>query len=218
MSAVLKPKIVDEDFYPVQEEGKPMAETDLHVTAILDLTQYLRFHFRNEPVLVLADHTLYYERGNPKKFVAPDIFVVKGVEKEPSRRVFKLWEEKPPSVVFEMSSRSTWADDFYKKWRLYGQIGVREYYIFDPEYDYLPEPIVAFKRKNGELEKVKVKKRRIFSEELVLDIVDTGAGLRLFDPQTKQFLKTYTESQDALQNAEGEISRLKAELERLKSK
>ncbi|HEX8194837.1 MAG TPA: Uma2 family endonuclease [Pyrinomonadaceae bacterium] len=211
MSAVLKPKFDEEDFYPIREEGKPMAETDLHVTAILDLIQYLRFHFRDEPVVVLGDHTLYYERGNPKKFVAPDVFVVKGVEKELPRRVFKLWEEKPPSVVFEISSRSTWADDFYKKWKLYEQIGVLEYYIFDPEYDYLPEPIIAFKRKNGEFEKARVKKGRIFSEELGLEIVDTGKGLRLYEPKTKQFLSTYDEAQ-------AEIARLRAELVSLKTK
>lgn len=211
MSAVLKPKFDEEDFYPVQEEGGPMAETQIHIRQILYLIDVLEFFFQNEQIVVLGDHTLYYDRGNPKKFIAPDVFVVKGVEKEPPRRVFKLWEEKPPSVVFEISSRSTWADDFYKKWKLYEQIGVREYYIFDTEYDYLPEPIIAFKRKNGEFEKVKVKRRRIFSEELGLEIIDTGKGLRLFDPQTKQFLRTYEEAQ-------AEIARLKAELESLKTK
>jgi Uma2 family endonuclease len=218
MSAVLKPKFDEEDLYPVRDEDKPMAETDLHITAILDLVQSLRFYFKNENVLVLGDHTLYYERSNPKKYVAPDVFVVKGVEKEPPRRVFRLWEEKPPSVVFEISSRSTWGDDLHKKLKVYEQIGVREYYIFDPEYDYLPEPIVAFKRKNGEMEKVRVKKRRIYSEELSLEIVDTGAGLRLFDQQTKRYLLTYSEAETARIEAEAELKRLREEIEQLKSR
>lgn len=96
-----------------------------------------------------------------------------------------------------------------KKWFLYQQFGVKEYYIFDPEYDYLPEPLIAYRLKRGELKQVPIKNNRIFSEELRLEIVDTGEGLRLFNPETNQFMRTLSES-------ENEVTRLREELERLR--
>lgn len=170
-----------------------MGETDWHIDTITYLFQTLKAHFASAPdVKVLADIMFYYEEGDPHKVVSPDVMVVKGVGKQ-MRRVFKLWEEKPPEVVFEISSRKTWGEDLNKKWALYERVGVKEYYIFDPEYDYLPEPLVAYRLKKGELKKVSIKKRRIFSEALGLEIVDTGEGLRLFNPAVKDFLKTIEE-------------------------
>ena len=87
---------------------------------------------------------------------------------------------------------------------------MKEYYVFDPEYDYLPEPLVAYRLKRGELVKVNVENGRIFSEEIGLEIVDTGDGLRLFDVETKQFMRTLSES-------ENEVARLREELDKLKS-
>jgi hypothetical protein len=100
---------------------------------------------------------------------------------------------------------------------LYQQFGVKEYYIFDPEYDYLPEPLVAYRVKRGELKQIAVKNHRIFSEELGLEIVDTGEGLRLFNPTTKEFLGTLGEEYRGRLAAEAEVERLRQELARLKN-
>ena len=35
---------------------------------------------------------VYYEQGNPRKFVVPDAFVVKGVLSR-QRRIYKIWVE-----------------------------------------------------------------------------------------------------------------------------
>ena len=210
MSAVLKLKSKIEIYYP-ESDGKPMGETDYHIQTITYLYQALSAFFEKQSdVKILADIMFYYDEGYPRKVFAPDVMFVKGVGNHP-RRTYKLWEEKQfPQVIFEISSRSTWGDDLNKKWLLYQQFGVKEYYIFDPEYDYLPEPLVAYRLKKGELAKVVVKKNRIYSEELGLEIVDTGQGLRLFNPQTKEFLYNLGE-------AEAEIERLRREIKQLKS-
>lgn len=209
MSAVLNPKIEAKEIHYPESDGKPMGETDWHIQTIIYLSEALDVFFAKTPnVKVLADIMFYYEEGNPRKVFAPDIAVVKGVGKHP-RRTYKLWEEGVfPQVVFEISSRKTWGEDLNKKWFLYQQFGVKEYYIFDPEYDYLPEPLVAYRFKRGELKQVSIKNRRIFSPELNLDVVDTGEGLRLFNPETKEFLRT-------LGAAEAEIERLREEIKRL---
>ena len=218
MSAVLKLKPKTEIFYP-ESDGKPMGETDYHIKTITYLYQALDAFFDSSPdVKVLADIMFYYQEGNTHKVFSPDVMVVKGVGKH-LRRSYKLWEEKQfPQVIFEISSRGTWGEDLNKKWFLYQQFGVKEYYIFDPEYDYLPEPLVAYRLKKGELKKVTVKKNRIFSEELGLEIVDTGNGLRLFNPQNKEILGTFGEEREARLNSEAEIIKLRQEIEKLKNK
>ena len=210
MSAVLKLKNKAEIFYPVSD-GKPMGETDFHVQTITYLYQTLTAFFDSvTDVKILADIMFYYEEGNPRKVFSPDVMIVKGVGNHP-RRSYKLWEEKQfPQVIFEISSRKTWGEDLNKKWLLYQQLGVKEYYIFDPEYDYLPEPLIAYHIKRGELRQVPTKNGRIFSEELGLEIVDTGKGLRLFNTATNEFMRTLSES-------ENEVLRLRKELERLRS-
>jgi Uma2 family endonuclease len=205
-------------YYP-ESDGQPMAETDFHITAIMYLFQSLRtFFLQANDTKVFADIMFYYEEGNPYKSISPDVMVVKGVGKHP-RRVFKLWEENVPEVVFEISSRKTWRDDLQKKFFLYQQFGVKEYYIFDPEYDYLTdEPLVAFHLKNGEFKPVKVKKGRVFSPALQLEIVDNGERLRLFNPETKSYLLTNEELSVKLSDADNQIEKLKAELAKLKAK
>lgn len=120
-------------YYP-ESDGQPVAETDIHRNLMAELIGELEAFYQHDPtVYVSGNLLLYYEKGNTKKNVSPDVFVVKGIPKE-ERRVYKLWEEgKAPDVVFELSSRRTWGDDLQKKWRLYARLGVQEYYIFDPE-------------------------------------------------------------------------------------
>lgn len=205
-------------FYP-ESDGKPVAETDIHVNTIFDLFGTLtRFFSEETDVRVFADIMFYYEEGNPRKFIAPDVMVVRGVEKH-LRRVFKLWEETVPEVVFEISSRGTWREDFEKKFNLYKEIGVKEYYIFDPEYEYLKDEefFVAYHLEDGEYKKIKTGIGRIFSPALGLEIVNTGAGLRLYNPETESFLPTNEELADEVKQKNEEINLLKAELAKLKA-
>ena len=208
MSATLKLKKQAEVYYP-ESDGKPMGETDFHIQTITYLYQALSAFFASETnVKVSADIMFYYEENNPRKVFAPDVMVVRGVGKH-LRRTFRLWEEKIPEVVFEVSSRGTWKEDFQKKFILYQKLGVKEYYIFDPEYDYLVEPLVAYHLKEEEFKEIKLKRGRVFSPALGLEIVDTGETLRLFNPLTKSFLPT-------MEELESEVEKLKAEVAKLK--
>ena len=203
-----------EIFYP-ESDGKPVAETEIHINTIFNLYGILRNYFSNKAdVAVIADMMFYYEEGNLNKSIAPDVMVIKGVHKN-LRRVFKLWEENVPEVIFEISSRGTWKEDFQKKFLLYESFGVKEYYIFDPEYDYLSEPFNAFHLKGKSFKKIKIKKGTIFSPSLNLEIVNTNKTLRLFNPETKEFLPTMEElAQQAtkVETLKSEIEQLKAEL------
>ena len=214
MSA-LRQAVAVELEYP-ETDGNPMAETDLHRDLMIELIEQLKTHFQDDPlVYVSGNMLLYYEKGNVKKRLAPDVFVVRGVTKH-QRRVYKLWEEgRAPDVVFEISSRGTWGEDLQTKWQRYAQMGIREYFIFDPEYDYLEPALNAYRLVNGEYKQLKALGGVVTSKSLGLELVDTGKTLRLRNPITGQFLPT---RQEFMQKANAEIERLRAELASLKGK
>lgn len=217
-------KIGEEVIYYPETDGKPMGETDLHIILITELFNTLKTHFHNSPeTKVIADMMFYYEKNNPRKCISPDVMLIKGVGNH-LRRVYRLWDEKAPDVVFEISSRETWRDDLQKKYSIYEKMGVKEYYVFDPEYKYLAEPLLAHHLKDNLFKPIKVKRGRVFSPSLNLEIVDTGVGLRLFNPQTESFLlnneelaQTNQTLAQKLSHADEEIEKLKAEIAKLKN-
>ena len=209
--SLLKTAPIPTIYYP-ESDSEPMAETDVHMKLMANLRSSLEHHYQDDPlVYVSANLFIYYVPGDTGKRIAPDVFVVKGVPKG-DRGVYKLWEEgQPPSLVIELSSRKTWREDMFTKFPLYAKLGVQEYYIFDPEYDYLPEPLVGWRLKNGQYYPLKLKKGRLPSQVLGLELVDTGETLRLWNPQTEEFLPTTDELQS-------ENKRLREELAKLKQK
>jgi len=206
MKAIESAPVVE---YP-ETDGAPMAETDVHRTVMVDVIHALTRYFEKEPdVYVSGNLLIYYVEGDPTKRVAPDVFVVRGVGKQP-RRIYKLWEEgRPPDVVIELTSRQTCREDLQTKWRLYAKWGVMEYYLFDPEYAHLDQPLLAYRWENGEFQEVPVVQGRVTSEVLGLEFVDTGQTLRLYDPRQARFLPTPAE-EAAAREAEA-VARRQAE-------
>lgn len=142
------PSVPQEIYYP-ETDGKPMAESDLHRERMYALIHLLQRFFAGQQVYVSGNLLIYYEEGNPRKSVAPDCFVVWGIEPY-FRRVYKLWEEgEKPQVVFEVSSKSTQREDLSAKMRLYAELGIDEYYIYDPTAEYLDPPLAAFRLVGG---------------------------------------------------------------------
>ena len=123
-----------------------MAETDVHRDEMADLILALRRHFRAAPdVYVSGNLLLYYREGDPKKRRAPDVFVVKGVEKR-RRRTYLLWEEGvPPTMVIEVTSAGTRRQDEVEKRALYARLGVASYFLYDPLGEYLDPALQGFR-------------------------------------------------------------------------
>jgi Uma2 family endonuclease len=188
MSVVVRKKVVH---YP-ETDGKPMAETDLHRDNLFGVLYPLQWYFRDrDDVYVSGNLFVYYEEGNPKKCVAPDVFVVFGVPKK-RRRVYLVWEEgKGLDVVFEFTSRKTRNEDFGRKMDIYrGILGVKELFIFDPLREYMEPPLLGFYRRGERWVREEPKEGRLVSEVLGLEVVMVGEMLRLYDPKTQNFLPT----------------------------
>jgi Uma2 family endonuclease len=217
--------------YP-ESDGKPMAETDVHIDVLIYLREALKDYFRDEPqVYVAGNMLLYYEEGNPAACVAPDVFVVQGVAKG-ERRTYKLWEEgQPPTVVFEITSRGSRLEDLGTKRALYAMLGVREYFLYDPLGEYLRPPLQGHRLQQGEYERVLPGGEEVLvSQALSLELRIEGGQLRVVNPATGERLLTPAEAQAARraesearqaeaaarQAAEARASLAEAELERLR--
>ena len=85
-----------------------------------------------------ANSFIYYERGNNKASVSPDVYVVFGVRKR-KRPSYKVWEEGgiTPDFVLEITSETTQEKDQKLKPAIYRKLGVKEYFQYDPSGDYL---------------------------------------------------------------------------------
>jgi len=200
--------------YPASD-GQPMAETGLDVQAILLLFQAL-LDARPVTDFVAADMFWYWEEGHPESCVAPDVMVVKGVGRS-DRRSFFSWREggAVPCAVFEMASQKTWRDDLGPKRQLYERLGVREYFLFDPEGEYLRPPLWGFRLREGRYEPIDPDAdERLRSEELGVLMRAEGLMLRLFDWTTGVPIPT---REERVEQEQRRADTLAAEVERLKA-
>ncbi|MBI1926912.1 Uma2 family endonuclease [Candidatus Poribacteria bacterium] len=201
--------------YPVSD-GKPMAETTVHWNLMTDFVHLLDDYFQDRPdVFVGGNLIFYYEKGNPRKFIAPDVFVVFGVEKK-ERDYYQLWEEgKGPDFVLEVSSKNTYRMDLNKKKRLYAQVfGVSDYFLYDPNHLYLNPPLQGYRLVGGTYIRISPVEGRLSSDVLGLELGFQPDGkLGLYHPQTHTWL---LRRKERAEQAEAELARLRAELQRFK--
>ncbi|RKU20173.1 Uma2 family endonuclease [Candidatus Poribacteria bacterium] len=206
------------DLYP-ESDGKPMAETDLHIDEIFRMRQILRAYFAEMlDVYVSGNLMMYYEEGTPSKSVSPDMLVAFGVGKK-ARRTYKTWEEgKPPDFVVEFSSKGTVQNDLDSKMKLYASLGISEYFLYDVDRRYLPTPLMGF-RLTGE-EYVEISPNAdggISSQTLGLDFHLLADSFGIYDPSVGEWLQTPAEAAETrAERAEAEAARLRKELARLK--
>ena len=209
MNRVMCPAAVVE--YPYSD-GRPMAESEAQLRAIVYLVAALYGHFRDRSdVYVGGDMFVYYEEGNPAAVVAPNVFVVMGAPKRADnpRQSYKLWEEpKGPDFVLEVVSRSTWPVDRGEKRELYASLGVEEYWLYDPTSERYRPRLRGMGLFGGGYRDLAqpspgVGGRVVHSEVLGLDFrVLRDGALRIRDPVTGRDLLTYDEEHDGRRAAE----------------
>ena len=217
-------------------DRKPMAETDVHRQCMVDAIETLEDYFAADPeVYVSGDLLLYYDEGNPRRSVAPDVFVVRGVAKG-QREIYKLWEEGvPPVWVLEVTSRSTRREDVRTKRDLYARLGVAEYFLFDPLGDYLRPALRGYLLGAGGYEPIAPGlDGGLVSDQLGLRVLVRDGALRFGSGDGRAVLPTRAEARRAAEaarrdaeaarhaaerraaSAEAEVVRLRAEIERLR--
>lgn len=208
----------------------PMGETDRHIDETIDAREALKHRFQDDAnAYVAGNNLIYYEQGDPAARFSPDVYVVFGVPKR-RRRVYKLWEEKhAPAFVLEVTSRGTRLEDKGNKKELCAELGVQEYFLFDPEGDYLKPPLQGFRLASGSYAPIDPDAEgRTFSRALGLSVAIEQGRLRFIDPATgERLLRVEEQAARAEQQAaraeqaemraraaEAEVARLRALLEK----
>lgn len=215
--------LVTDVLYP-ESDGKPMAETGIHVQVMMNTLTTLQDFTRDQPdVYAAANMFMYYEEGNPKACVAPDVFVVLGVPKH-MRRTYKLWEErKPPNLVIELTSLATRHQDERNKRTLYAQLGVAEYFLFDPLDEYLHPPLQGYRLAGAEYVLIEPDAEgalvsqtlglRLQREDWRLRLTVIATGERLLQPDEVPNAYRTAEAQVEVEAAARRAAELQAEVE-----
>lgn len=183
--------------YP-SSDGRPIAEGDVHRIEMLEygldvLRDY--FHERDD-VYISSNNFLYYRRGDPETRVSPDLYVVFGVSKG-SRDRYLLWEEGPaPSFVLEVTSMMTLPEDLGEKMEIYrDELGVPEYFIFDPREEWLPGNLRGYDLLDRNVGRIApLPSGRLPSRTLGLELGVSGGHIRFFRPGEPEPLDTRDES------------------------
>jgi Uma2 family endonuclease len=178
------------------------------------LIQTLSAYYANDPMVYVSGNLLvFYEPGNRRRHVSPDVFVVKGVEKR-QRPNYLIWDErKGPDVVIELTSRTTREEDIEDKYELYQRLRVSEYFLFDPLGDYMRPQLGGYRLQRGRYRAISPVQGRLPSKALGLHLEGHGRELRLYDPGSKLWLPT---PEERAVRAESEVERLRRELDALR--
>ncbi|MES1239985.1 MAG: Uma2 family endonuclease [Acidobacteriota bacterium] len=231
MAAIpLRAERVEEIEYPTSD-GRPMAESTLHRKVMADLIAALERRYEDDPgAWVGGNLLLYFEQGNPRASISPDVLMVRGIAKW-DRPLYKLWEEgRPPDFVIEVTSSSTRREDVSKKKNLYERLGISEYVLFDPEGDYLKPRLQGYRLEQGRYARLSPEPDgSLLSWVTGLRLRPEGLSLRLIDARTGEKLLWGSEETNARRAAEKraeaaeeradrletELARLRAELEQI---
>ena len=200
--------------YPTSD-GKPMAESDLHRGVMFAAIDTLQLHYTGQRVYVSGNILLYYRPGDKRRHVSPDVLVVLGLEPR-SRDNYLLWEEgRAPNVVIEVTSPSTRKEDLQDKLKIYrDEIGVAEYFLFDPRAEYLNPVLQGHRLRPGRYVPIAPLAGRLPSQELGVHLEPDGGQLRFYDPVAERWLPTRLQQKDAaLEQKDAALQRQQTALE-----
>ena len=124
----------DPTVYPVEEQvGEDLLQRWI-VDTLWPLIAAL-FAKRGKNALVGADQFIYWEQYNPRKVVAPDLYVLPGVDPSTRVKAWKVWETGiVPSFALEVMSGDDTKDVELSPER-YAELGAGEVIVFDPDWE-----------------------------------------------------------------------------------
>ena len=217
MTTTLQQPQATEIFYPCSD-GEPVAESFVHLYALFATLEVLRQYLLGQQATVLGNQFLYYAQGFPKLRVAPDVMVIFNVAPG-GRDNYKIWEEGVvPTVIFEMTSKSTKNKDLDEKKTLYEGLGVQEYWLFDPRGEWIEGQLRGYRLRDEEYQPITDHRSqplqlRLQAEGQLIGFYREDTGEKLLIPQ--ELADALVSEKVARQQAEEENERLKAQLRTL---
>jgi Uma2 family endonuclease len=202
--------------YP-SSDGQPLAETQQHALAILMTLALLRLYLQEQPAVVFADQFLYYMEGNPKARVAPDVMVIFNIEQKLYDN-YKIWEGKQtPAIIFEVTSAGTKETDRTFKKTLYEQLGVTEYWLFDPYGEWIANQLQGFRLNEDGIYKPivdscsQVLQLKLEANEYLINFYRRDNGEKLLTPEELYAAALEANQQAEAANQQAEAANQRAE-------
>ncbi len=201
------------DFDPDEKELPPdhMEQSrEIHEVMGLAIAYFTDFH-RRPDVFIETDTNICYDRGNLNVRVAPDVYLAFGVDAAAirPRKLYLPWEVgKPPDWVLEVASESTRRVDVERKPGIYAQIGVPEYWRFDPTGGrYHGEPLYGGRLAAGEYQAIELTTEpdgilKGYSEVLGICFCWDDGWPRFYDQTTGTYLENWRQTSTARAEAE----------------
>ena len=176
----------------------------------------LMCRYEHDPnVLVAGDVLVHPKRGQPRVNVAPDLLVALGVPKLPHRSSYKVWVEgKAPDFVMEVASPGTWEADRGPKKALYAEMGVREYWLFDPTGDFFDPPLEGYRLVRGNYAPLMPLPRQelvLPSKVLGLELRPDAGHVRFHDPAIGEDVRTPMEDKARVAELEALVRQLRSQ-------
>ena len=202
---VVPPFSCDEDGYPESDsapvEGQPHMETLIYAYPVVKARCGNRAR-------VGSNGAIYYEEGNPRACIVPDLFVAFGAGEEARKGTYKLWKFPVPDFVLEVMSPRSWRDDLGIKKATYLHLGVREYWVFDSRgapskrgRRRVAPPLAGFRLADGVYEPVLADGAgRLLSQVLGLELRLHEWNLQFYEVETGERLLSYPEEHDERMN------------------
>ena len=190
------------------EQSKEIAA----VFALLN-ARFTDFHSRPD-VFIDIGTNICYDPNNLNVRVAPDVYVAFGVDERAirPRRIYLPWEVgKPPDWALEVASHSTRRVDLVRKPPIYAQIGVPEFWRFDPTGGrYYRFQLNGLKLVDGEYRPIELTTEpdgilKGYSEVLELSLAWDEGWPRFYDPATGSYLENWRQDREALRATQGAL-------------
>src|SRR6266566_3331931 len=203
------------DLYPTKEDL--MGVTSDHSTLVRYVMEVLTLFFEGQVCAVYENLNFYQTDYYKEEPLAPDIAVIKGVTFRRTRS-WRVGKSGPaPQVVFEIASKETWQKDLQEKPSSYAQMGVQEYFAYDPNDPPLRRK-PASRLRGWRLDPLTHQMQEmslrpdgtLWSMHLESFLVPDGPYLRLTDPYGQRRL-TKAEAEADARRAHAETQRAEAE-------
>ena len=149
---------------------------------------------------VCSDLAVHYREGDRGATIVPDLFVALRVPLDMKRLSYKLWQDPVPELVIEALSQDTATADVGVKHATYEHLGVREYWLFDPQGLALSTPLVGYSLLDGGYQPMDADRNGLHHSSVLGMYMHIRAGeLRFRDPAMGEDLLTYEESMNRLE-------------------
>ena len=209
------PEPDDGVYYPIAREVLPVVGM-FHFVPQAYIQTALESWLNDPTTLVAAEMFIYYEPGNPRVFVAPDVYVIPNVGNELRRSYFMWLESEVPHFAMEVVSQSSVRNDLARKWDLYQSWGVQEYWQYDPEGQFMRPLLRGNRLVDGRYVPIDVAvdpesgQCQGFSQLLGLELHGRRGWFRFLDPATRRYLPDLEESTRERLAAEDALDRERA--------